>query len=94
MRRRIVGVLISLLIAASIAGCGVEKEPLMYQGRMKYAGISVDRGFRSGYIWIDTETGVCYMESFNGVFTVMVDREGKPFIANGWRDWSDGDELY
>lgn len=92
--KQIVSLILALLIAATIVGCGVEKEPLMYQGRMKYAGISsLDRGSRSGHIWIDTETGVCYIESFNGVFTVMVDREGKPFIANGWRDWSDGDDY-
>ena len=93
MRRRIIGVLISLFIAASIVGCGVEKEPLQYSGRMKYAGKSIDHGIQGGYLWIDTETGVCDLESNTGVFTVMVDREGKPFIANGWRDWSDGDDY-
>ena len=90
--KRIMALLMAAILAAILIGCGQPKEPLMYSGRMKYAGKSIDHGIQGGYMWIDTETGVCYLESNTGVFTVMVDREGKPFIANGWRDWGVDDE--
>lgn len=78
---------IALAVMVMIAGCGRQEDPLLYAGRMKYAGRTIDHGIASGYIWIDTDTGVCYLESNTGVFTVMVDRDGKPYIANGWRDY-------
>ena len=87
--KQIVSLLLALLIAAAIAGCGVEKEPLQYKGRMQ---IAADESVYQ--IWIDTETGVCYIRTLTGSFVVMVDHTGMPYIANGWRDWSDGDELY
>ena len=89
--KQIVSLLLALLIAAAIAGCGVEKEPLQYKDRMQYAGCTIKDGIETAYIWIDSETGVCYLQSRTGI-TVMVDREGKPFIANGWRDWGGDDE--
>lgn len=84
--KKIMALLMAAILAAILIGCGVEKDstPKIYQNRMEYAGSN---------IYIDTETGVCYLWG-KGSYTVMVDREGKPFIANGWRDWSDGDALY
>ena len=39
----------------------------------------------------DRETGVQYLYNIHsGIFTVLVDHDGKPYIANGWRD-SDGE---
>ena len=84
MRRRIIGVIISLLIAAAIAGCGRETQ----EHRMRL----MDR--TAAYdIYVDTDTGVCYLRGTSGGYCVMVDHNGNPYIANGWRDWSDGDDY-
>lgn len=72
--------LIALVIASLLTGCG-NRAPRQYDGRMKYAGTS---GVAS--IYIDAETGVCYLGA-NGHYTVMVNQDGTPFIANGWRDY-------
>ena len=70
-----------LLLLMLLAGCGRE-----YSDRMRV----LEQG-DGWYIMVDTDTGVCYFRSSYGTCTVMVDHTGKPFIANGWRDWS-GDE--
>lgn len=77
-----------IVIVLAVSGCGktVEPEPV-YQGRMKYAGTSHTSGLNL-FVWIDTETGVCYVED-NGSLTVLVDHDGKPFVANGWRDYDE-----
>ena len=63
---------------ALLVGCGRDEQDLMYKGRMKYAGSN---------IYIDTETGVCYLQNYG--FTVMVNQDGTPYIANGWRDYDE-----
>lgn len=36
----------------------------------------------------DRDTGVQYlMNTHTGNFTVIVDKDGKPYLANGWRDY-------
>ena len=36
----------------------------------------------------DRETGVQYLMNTNtGTITVLVDKEGNPYLANGWRDY-------
>lgn len=36
----------------------------------------------------DRETGVQYlMNTSSGEITVLVDKDGKPYLANGWRDY-------
>ena len=36
----------------------------------------------------DRDTGVQYlMNTHTGNFTVLVDKDGKPYLANGWRDY-------
>lgn len=76
-------VLIVILMALLLTGCQKPDE-----GRI--------RVIREGEheIYIDTETGVCYLHTSYGGLCVMVDRNGNPYIANGWRDYSDGDDLY
>lgn len=69
----LIGILLILL--GWLGGCG-RQLPKQYEGRMKYAGSCV---------WIDTETGVCYLAMRGGI-CVMVDHDGKPYVANGWRD--------
>lgn len=69
---------IALILVATVllfVGCG-DRAPKQYDDRMKWEG---------GYVWTDTETGVCYLGAM-GHYTVMVNADGTPFIANGWRD--------
>lgn len=40
-------------------------------------------------IGVDTQTGVEYLFTSKGNVTVLVDQEGKPYIANGWRDYGE-----
>ena len=36
----------------------------------------------------DRDTGVQYlMNTHSGTFTVLIDKDGKPYLANGWRDY-------
>ena len=36
----------------------------------------------------DRETGVQYLlNTHSGTFTVLIDKDGKPYLANGWRDY-------
>lgn len=38
----------------------------------------------------DRDTGVQYlMNTRTGGFTVLIDKDGKPIIANGWRDFDE-----
>lgn len=78
MKKRILAVLIALLIVLGVCGC--DRAPKQYDNRVKYAG-----GDWLHSIYIDKETGVCYLVAGHGV-TVMVNQDGTPFIANGWRD--------
>ena len=73
-------VVMVILLAFMLAGCHAPEE---YRMR-----IIEDKGCT---IFIDTETGVCYLDTDTGV-TVMLDHNGKPYIANGWRDWGGDDE--
>ena len=66
---------LSISLALMMGGC--DRAPKQYEHRMKYAG---------GDVWIDTETGVCYWTTYKGGTCVMVNQDGTPFIANGWRD--------
>ena len=77
MKKRIVALLIALLIVPGVCGC--ERAPKQHDDRRKWAG---------GVIYVDTETGVCYLGSM-GHYTVMVNQDGTPYIANGWRDYEE-----
>ena len=88
MRKRIICIIAAILILLTIVGCGVSEDGYDV-GRMRMA-----EKHALYSIWIDTDTGVCYLHDADGGFVVMVDHTGMPYIANGWRDWSDGDELY
>lgn len=79
-------ILFLMFVAMYCNGCGKQSAPRQYEGRMKYAGMSGT----SMEVWIDTETGICYL-LYRGKIVVMVDHDGKPFVANGWRDFSSDD---
>ena len=42
-------------------------------------------------VFVDTETGVEYITNGKDI-QLLVDHTGKPYIANGWRDWGGDDE--
>ena len=70
----------ALSISILLAGCGTVKEPRQYDSRMKVTGKA------SGHLILtDRETGVCYLVTTTGV-CVMVNQDGTPYVANGWRD--------
>lgn len=86
MRKGCVRAITAILLAAILlAGCGTPEDH-----RMRTLERTVEYK-----ILVDTDTGVCYIRYAGaGGFCVMVDHNGNPYIANGWRDWSDGDALY
>lgn len=96
----VIGASIAVIIWACCS-CGKDasaaayKPAPMYEGRMKFAGSSRAgdemRAARNVYIWIDTETGICYAAMPEGGMVMLVNHDGSPFVANGWRDYSDSD---
>ena len=77
MRNKII---VFMLAALMLSGCG-SREPKQYDNRMKDGGSDM-----YSQILIDKETGVCYLRTNYGGVTVMVNQDGTPYIANGWRD--------
>lgn len=41
----------------------------------------------SYFIYTDLETGVQYLRVESGGVCVLVDKDGKPYLANRWRDY-------
>lgn len=81
-------ILFLLLVVMYLSACGKTKAPKQYEDRLAFAGWSyVGIPGKQVGVWIDTETGVCYCGSSEKL-TMMVDHDGKPFVANGWRDFS------
>lgn len=78
-----------IIIVAVCSSCGKEEKPMQYINRMQFAGWSyAESPSKKVGVWIDKETGVCYCGA-NGKLTMMVDHDGKPFVANGWRDYNE-----
>ena len=94
----VLGATIAMIVCVS-SGCSkdtsaaVQKPAPMYEDRMKFAGSSTAgdeiRANRMVYIWIDKETGVCYAAMPEGGMVMLADHDGKPFVANGWRDFAE-----
>ena len=75
-------------MAVMLAGCGRVKADAFdnpNRFRIEAGGNSVGVALVT-----DRDTGVQYlMNTHSGTFTVLIDKDGKPYLANGWRD-SDG----
>lgn len=88
--KKIRALIIAAAAAAALMGCG--KESLIERAdafdnpsrfRVEAGGSAVGIALVT-----DRETGVQYlMNVHTGTCTVLVDKEGRPWLANGWRDY-------
>lgn len=88
--KRIRALIIAAAAAAALMGCG--KESLIERAdafdnpsrfRVEAGGSAVGIALVT-----DRETGVQYLMNIHtGTCTVLVDKEGRPWLANGWRDY-------
>jgi len=60
-----------------------DKVGVLYMNRMQLVSYSYDARI---YIVMDTETGVCYLHNESGGITPLLNQDGTPYVANGWRD--------
>lgn len=71
---------LAIILGLLLVGCGnsrTECEPSRF-------GI-IDRGADYNVI-VDRDTGIEYLITTHGI-TCLLDHDGKPFVANGWRDY-------
>ena len=81
-------IIITALAALILSGCGntikgadAFDDPERF--RIESGGSSIGVALVT-----DRDTGVQYlMNTHTGTFTVLVDKDGKPWLANGWRDY-------
>lgn len=88
--KKIRALIIAAAAAAALMGCG--KESMIERAdafdnpnrfRIESGGSSIGVALVT-----DRDTGVQYlMNTHTGTFTVLVDKDGKPWLANGWRDY-------
>lgn len=67
-------------------GCGsTDESPFFHEGSSKrFNTIESQLSYK---VWVDTQTGVEYLMTEYGNVTVLVDKDGNPLLANGWRDY-------
>ena len=85
MSKRIIAILGAVVMTVLLFGCGASRETTTARFRVTDDGDT----FWTIYRIVDTETGVQYISVPNGGTCVIVDRDGKPLIANGWRDYDE-----
>ena len=82
--------MLTIATALLLVGCGqkdlspAEESNAMRVDDFRQRFIFVDGD--AMMLMIDKETGVQYLAVGTGGLTVVVDADGKPLIANGWRD--------
>ncbi len=77
---------IALSISILLAGCG-RTRPDAFDNPNRFR---VEAGGNNVGVALvtDRDTGVQYlMNTHTGAFTVLIDKDGKPYLANGWRDY-------
>ena len=81
---------LSVSVAVMLAGCGRVKADSFdnpNRFRIEAGGSSIGVALVT-----DRDTGVQYlMNTHSGTFTVLIDKDGKPYLANGWRDYDGND---
>lgn len=78
MKRAIVIIMLAVLLSVSLCGC-VKAEAGIYRFQTLEMGLSYD-------IYVDTLTGVQYLQLNNRGVCVVVDAEGRPLIWEGYYD--------
>lgn len=77
-----------LLVMIALTGCGTSKKDAFADPerfRIESGGDNIGLELVT-----DRETGVQYLyNTHTGTFTVLLDHDGNPYIANGWRDYDD-----
>ena len=81
----LLGILLAVLVIFCVRGCSRQNDALNNSERF----ILESGGNNIGLALVtDKETGVQYLYNVHsGVFTVLLDHDGKPYIKNGWRDY-------
>ena len=77
---------LSVSVAVLLAGCG-RTRPDAFDNPNRFR---IEAGGNSVGVALvtDRDTGVQYLiNTHTGDFTVLVDKDGKPYLANGWRDY-------
>ena len=86
VRSKAVAVFIALALPVAIVGCGKATEDYYFtesnMPRFKVIERNVDYS-----VAVDTQTGVEYLWTKDGNVMALIDYEGKPYLANGWRDY-------
>jgi len=91
--KKILFSLLGIILCFSICGCaGPKLEAHAPNGKsLEHERFCVVEGdYNSQAVLVDTETGVEYLwisEYSRGGLTVLVDHEGKPLIAPGFKDY-------
>ena len=77
---------LSVSVAVMLAGCGrVKADSFDNPNRFRIESGGTNVGVA---LVTDRDTGVQYlMNTHSGTFTVLIDKDGKPYLANGWRDY-------
>lgn len=80
MKNRITAVLWAVLMIAPLVGCGAADDTRPERMRIER--------YDEYRIYTDRDSGVQYLSRGESL-VVIVDRDGKPLIANGWRDYGE-----
>lgn len=88
--KKIKALIIAAAAAAALMGCGKESLIERADALDNPSRFRVEAGGSAVGIALvtDRETGVQYLMNIHtGTCTVLVDKEGRPWLANGWRDY-------
>ncbi len=87
--KKILMIIMILMMAAGMAGCGnkiLGRSDAMdnpQRFRIESGGNKIGVALVT-----DRETGVQYLYNVrSGEMVMLVDKDGKPFVSNGWRDY-------
>jgi len=89
MTRKLIILIAMMIMGAAMTGCGnsILKRADAFDDPTRFR---VEAGGNSIGVALvtDRDTGVQYlMNTHNGTFVVLIDKDGKPYLANGWRDY-------
>ena len=92
MKKAILVLLTVLLLASSMSGCSRDYE------RHDYERFKKVEQYKDLNVYVDTDTGIAYGmlydQTNSRVMFPLYDKDGNLYRPNGWRDYSDGDDLY